>query len=55
MNIFKKKNLLLSSMILIFVSNFIFAACGTCEVQDKPIIIKKTNSTSIKNMKRALC
>ena len=44
MNIFKKKNLLLSYMILIFILNFVFAACGTCEVQDKPIIIKKTNS-----------
>ena len=43
MGILNKKNVLLSLMML-FASSFIFASCGSCEVQAKPIVLKKTNS-----------
>ena len=38
-----RKNILLFSLTLISVSNFIFASCGSCQVQAKPIL-KKSNS-----------
>ena len=38
-----KKNILLFSLALISVSNFIFASCGSCQVQAKPTL-KKSNS-----------
>ena len=38
-----KKNILLFSLALISVSNFVFASCGSCQVQAKPIL-KKSNS-----------
>ena len=38
-----KKNILFFSLALISVSNFIFASCGSCQVQAKPIL-KKSNS-----------
>ena len=44
MDTFNKKYILLSLLISIFVSNFAFASCGSCQVQAKPIISKKTNS-----------
>ena len=44
MDTLNKKNMFLSLMILIFISNFAFASCGSCEVQAKPVILKKTNS-----------
>ena len=31
-------------LISVFVSNFVFASCGSCEVQAKPVISKKSNS-----------
>ena len=37
------KNILSLSLILISVSNFIFAGCGSCQVHTKPIL-KKANS-----------
>ena len=39
----KRKNILLFSLILISVFNFVFAGCGGCQVQAKPTI-KKSNS-----------
>ena len=39
-----KKNILSFLLILIFVSSFIFASCGSCQVQAKPTILKKSNS-----------
>ena len=44
MNILNKKNMLLSLLILVFVPNFIFAGCGSCQVQAKPSVLKKSNS-----------
>tara|TARA_B110000438_G_C15782114_1_gene636761 strand:+ start:1195 stop:1605 length:411 start_codon:yes stop_codon:yes gene_type:complete len=44
MDTLNKKNRLLSLSILILVSNFIFASCGSCQVQAKPPISKKSNS-----------
>ena len=38
------KKLFLSLLILIFISSFVFASCGSCEVQAKPVVLKKTNS-----------
>ena len=38
-----KKNILLFSLALISVSNFVFASCGSCQVQGKPTL-KKSNS-----------
>ena len=43
MNTLNKKYMLLSLLILIFVSSFIFASCGSCQVQAKPTL-KKSNS-----------
>ena len=43
MDTLNKKNRLLSFLILIVVSNFVFASCGSCQVQAKPTI-KKTSS-----------
>ena len=39
-----KKNILLSFLILIFVSSFVFASCGSCQVQANPPVLQKTNS-----------
>ena len=33
----------LSLLILIFISSFVFASCGSCEVEAKPVVLKKTN------------
>ena len=44
MDTLNKKNMLLSFLILIFVSSFIFANCGSCQVQAEPAILKKSNS-----------
>jgi hypothetical protein len=38
-----RKNILLFSLALISVSNFVFASCGSCQVQAKPTL-KKSNS-----------
>ena len=38
-----RKNILLFSLALILVSNFVFASCGSCQVQAKPTL-KKSNS-----------
>ena len=39
----KKKNVLFS-MILIFSSSFVFPDCGSCQVQNKASVQKKSNS-----------
>ena len=44
MDTLNKKNMPLSLLILIFISSFVFASCGSCEVQAKPVVLKKTNS-----------
>jgi hypothetical protein len=44
MDTFNKKKILLSLLISIFVSNFTFASCGSCQAQVKPVISKKSNS-----------
>ena len=44
MDSLNKKNMPLSLLILIFISSFVFASCGSCEVQAKPVVLKKTNS-----------
>ena len=44
MDTLNKKNMSLSLLILIFISSFVFASCGSCEVQAKPVVLKKTNS-----------
>ena len=44
MDTLNKKNMLLSLLILIFISSFIFASCGSCQVQAKSAILKKSNS-----------
>ena len=44
MNILNKKNRLLSLMILIFASSFVFASCGSCQVQNKTSVKKKSSS-----------
>ena len=51
MGILNKKNVLLSLMILMFASSFIFASCGSCQVQNKTSIQKKSSSliTTIPN------
>ena len=38
-----RKKILLFSLALISVSNFVFASCGSCQVQAKPTL-KKSNS-----------
>ena len=38
-----RKNILLFSLTLISVSTFVFASCGSCQVQAKPTL-KKSNS-----------
>ena len=50
MGILNKKNVLLSLMML-FASSFIFASCGSCQVQNKASIQKKSSSfiTAIPN------
>ena len=45
MNALNMKNILLSLMILIFAMNPIFASCGSCEIQDKTPISKKSSSS----------
>ena len=44
MDTLNKKYILLSLLISIFVSNFAFANCGSCQVQAEPAILKKSNS-----------
>ena len=44
MDTFNKKYILLYLLISIFVSNFVFGSCGSCQVQAKPVIPKKSNS-----------
>ena len=44
MDTFNNKKILLSLLILIFVTNFASASCGSCQVQAEPVISKKTNS-----------
>ena len=44
MNTLNKKNMFLSFLISIFVSSFVFASCGSCQVQAKSAILKKSNS-----------
>ena len=44
MDTLNKKYILLSLLISIFVSNFAFANCGSCQVQAKPVVSKKSNS-----------
>ena len=43
MDTFNKRNILLSLLISVFISNFVFASCGSCQVQAKPTL-KKSNS-----------
>ena len=47
MDTLNKKNMSLSLPILIFISSFVFASCGSCEVQVKSVVLKKTNSLVI--------
>ena len=47
MDTLNKKNMPLSLLILIFISSFVFSSCGSCEVQAKPVVLKKTNSLVI--------
>ena len=44
MDTLNKKNMLLTLLIIIFVSSFVFASCGSCQVQAKPAVLKKSNS-----------
>ena len=44
MDTFNKKYILLSLLISVFISNFVFASCGSCQVQAKSAILKKSNS-----------
>ena len=44
MDTFNNKNILLSLLISVFISNFVFANCGSCQVQAEPAILKKSNS-----------
>ena len=44
MDALNKKYILLSLLILIFVSSFVFASCGSCQIQAEPEVLKKTNS-----------
>ena len=44
METLNKKNMLLSFLVLMFISSFVFAGCGSCQVQAKPTVSKKTNS-----------
>ena len=44
MDTLNKKNMPLSLLILIFISSFVFASCGSCQVQAKPAVLKKSNS-----------
>ena len=44
MGTLNKKYILLPLLISIFVSNFAFANCGSCQVQTKPAISEKSNS-----------
>jgi len=44
MDTFNNKNILLSLLISVFISNFVFANCGSCQVQTKPVVSKKSNS-----------
>ena len=43
-NILNKKNILLSFITLMFVSSFVFASCGSCQVQSNKTVVKKSNS-----------
>ena len=43
MDTFNKKYILLSLLISVVVSNFVFASCGSCQVQAKPVVSKKSN------------
>ena len=43
LNILNKKNISLL-LIIIFISSPIFASCGSCQVQAKPAVLKKSNS-----------
>ena len=51
MDTLNKKNMLLTLLIIISVSSFVFASCGSCQVQTKPVVLKKSNSlvTTIPN------
>jgi len=51
LNILNKKYILLSLITILFILNPIFASCGSCEVQNKTVIAKKSNSlvTTIPN------
>ena len=44
MDTFNKKYILLFLLISVFISNFVFANCGSCQVQAKPVVSKKSNS-----------
>ena len=44
MDILNKKNIFLSFLIVIFISSFVFASCGSCEVQAESVVLKKINS-----------
>ena len=44
MDTFNKKYILLFLLISIFISNFVFACCGSCQVQDETVVLKKSNS-----------
>ena len=44
MDTFNKKYILLSLLISVFISNFVFANCGSCQVQAEPVVSKKSNS-----------
>lgn len=47
MDTFNKKNILLSLLISVFISNFAFAACGSCQsdIDDSTVVVsKKSNS-----------
>tara|TARA_B110000438_G_C15756190_1_gene625204 strand:- start:880 stop:1290 length:411 start_codon:yes stop_codon:yes gene_type:complete len=44
MGTLNNKNILLSLMILISVTSFVFASCGSCQVKVKHSTLKKSNS-----------
>ena len=47
LDILNKKNILLSFITLMFVSSFVFAGCGTCQVQSNKTVVKKYNPEEI--------
>ena len=49
MDAFNKKYILLSLLILVFISNFVFAACGSCpgDTDDSTVVVSKKTSALV--------